>query len=73
MESLRDPEIHSVGVITSLYDVVQKYELTHVIDEWFESGTFLLPGVWKKRLKGKFALPNLENGTCFVPVTQNLV
>ena len=53
MESLRDSEIHSVGVITSLYGVIQKYELTHVIDEWFESGTFLLSGVWKKLIKSK--------------------
>ena len=27
----------------------------------------------KSWLKGKFALPNLKNGICFVPVTQNLV
>ena len=53
MKSLHDPEIHFVGVTTSLYEVVQKYELTHVIDEWFESGTFPLPGVWEKLIKRK--------------------
>ena len=60
MESLRDPEIHSVGVITSLYDVVQKYELTHVIDEWFESGKSPLPGVWKKLIKRKIRAAETE-------------
>ena len=73
MESLRDPDIYSVGVITSLYDAVQKYELTHVINEWFVSGTFPLPGVWKKLIKRKIRAAESENGTCFVPVTQNLV
>ena len=53
MESLRDSEIHSIGVTTSIYDVVQKYEPTHVIDEWFESGAFPLPGVSKKLIKSK--------------------
>ena len=60
MESLRDPEIHFVGVITSRYDVVQKYELTHAIDEWFESGTFPLPGVWKKLIKKKIRAAESE-------------
>ena len=65
MESLRDPEIHSVGVITSLYVVVQKYELTHVIDEWFESGTFPLPGVWKKLIKRKIRAAESEKWHMF--------
>ena len=29
------------------------YELTHVIEEWFESGTFPLPCVWKNLIKSK--------------------
>ena len=65
MESLRDPEIHSIGVITSLYDVVQKYELTHVIEEWFESGTFPLPGVWKKLIKRKIRTAESEKWHMF--------
>ena len=65
MESLRDPEIHSVGVITSLYDVIQKYELTQVIDEWFESGTFPLPGVWKKLIKRKIRAAEFEKWHMF--------
>ena len=65
MESLRDPDIHSVGVITSLYDVVQKYELTHVIDEWSVSGTFPLPGVWKKLIKRKICAAESEKWHMF--------
>ena len=65
MESLRDPEIHSVGVITSLYDVVQQYELTHVIDEWFESGTFPFPGVWKKLIERKICVAESEKWHMF--------
>ena len=65
MESLCDPEIHSVGVITSLYDVVQKYELTHVIGEWFESGTFPLPGVCKKLIKRKIRVAESEKWHMF--------
>ena len=65
MESLRDSEIHSVGVITSLYGVIQKYELAHVIDEWFESGTFLLSGVWKKLIKSKIHTAESEKWHTF--------
>ena len=65
MESLHDPEIHSIGVITSLYDVVQKYKLTHVIDEWFESGTFPLPGVWKNLIKRKIRAAESEEWHMF--------
>ena len=65
MESLRDPEIHSVGVITSLYDVVQKYEFSHVIEEWFESGTFPLPGVWKKLIERKSCTAESEKWHMF--------
>ena len=59
---LCDSDIHSVGVITSLYDAVQKYESGHVIDEWFESGTFPLSGVWKKLIKSKVDAAESEKG-----------
>ena len=65
MESLRDPDIHSVGVITSLYDVVQKYELTHVIDGWFVSGTFPLPGVRRKLIERKLRAAESEKWHMF--------
>ena len=65
MESLLDSNVHSVGVITLLYHFVQKYELTHIIDEWFESGTFPSPGIWKKLNKTKIHAAESEKWYTF--------
>ena len=65
MESLRDSDIHSIRLITSLDDVIQKHELTDVIDDWFESGIFPLPGVWKKLIKSKICAAESEKWHTF--------
>ena len=69
---MRESDIHSVGVITSLYDVVQKYELTHVIDEWFEPGAFPLPGVWEKLIKSKIHTAESEKWHMFCAAQPNV-
>ena len=53
MESLRNSDIHSVAVIILLFDIIQKYRLTHIIDEWFQSGTFPSLDGWKTLVKSK--------------------
>ena len=46
-------------------DSKSPYELTHVIDEWFVSGTFPLPGVWKKLIKRKIRTAESEKWHMF--------
>ena len=58
-ESLFDKDVKSVGILPSICEALNKYDLFNYFEIWFNSSTFPTYGNWKSIVKNK--VPDLES------------
>ena len=58
-ESLFDKDLKSIGILLSICEALNKYDLFNYFEIWFNSSTFLTYGNWKSIVKNK--VRNLES------------
>ena len=52
-ESLFDKDVKSLGILLSICEALNKYDLFNYFEIWFNSSTFPMYGNWKSIVKNK--------------------